>query len=214
MSFVLEPGQTLLFTGDSITDCGRRETDPPLGCGYVRMAADLIVARYPRHGLRVANTGISGNTVKELTGRWTEDVIGHDPDWLSVMIGINDVARWVTGGGAAAVTPEEYVELYDALLGRVKAETRARLILVDPFYICTDPGDDPVRRLMVEHLPAYIETVSRMASKYDAVHVRTNAMFQSMLEHYEPAHFCPEPVHPTATGHIAIAHAWLGAVGW
>ena len=85
---------------------------------------------------------------------------------------------------------------------------------MDPFYICTDPGEFPDRRLVMEHLPAYIDTVSRMASKYEAVHVRTNAMFHAMLEHYEPEHFCPEPVHPTATGHIAIAHEWLRVVGW
>ena len=105
----IPPDTRLVFVGDSITDCGRRDSDPPLGCGYVRMAADLITARYPGHGVRVVNTGISGNTVKDLTPRWTEDVINHDPDWLSVMIGINDVHRYITNQGAAAVSPSGWI---------------------------------------------------------------------------------------------------------
>ncbi len=116
--------------------------------------------------------------------------------------------------GDRAVCPEAYAELYDALLTRVKAETHARLILMDPFYICTDHGGDPERKAMLEELPLYMATVARMAVKYDAIHVRTHDMFQALLEHHEPQHFCPEPVHPFASGHMAIAHAWLAGVGW
>ena len=214
MSLIFDPGQTVLFTGDSITDCGRLNADTPLGSGYVRMATDLIVARYPQYGLKFINTGVSGNTAKDLTGRWTEDVVRHDPDWLSLMIGINDAWRWMTNQGDQAVCPEAYAELYDALLTRMKAETQARLILMDPFYICADHGGDPERRAMLDQLPAYIATVAGMARKYDAIHVRTHDMFQTLLGHYDPQHFCPEPVHPFASGHTAIAHAWLEAVGW
>jgi len=214
MSFILEAGQTVLFTGDSITDCGRRESDSPLGNGYVHMATDLIAARYPGHGLRFINTGISGNTVKDLSQRWTHDVVDHDPDWLSVMIGINDVWRWISGQGEAAVSPAEFADLYDAILTQVTAETGARLILMDPFYVCADDGGDPERRSMLEHLPEYLATVARMAGKYQALHVHTHDMFQTLLKHYAPAQFCQEPVHPFPSGHMAIAHAWLEAVGW
>ncbi len=83
MPFAIQPGQTVLFTGDSITDCGRRGDDRPLGAGYVRMAVDLINARYPDNGCRFINTGIGGNIVRDLFDRWTDDCIRHQPDWLS-----------------------------------------------------------------------------------------------------------------------------------
>ena len=47
----------------------------------------------PPHSIRVLNTGVSGNTVRDLDARWQRDALDLKPDWLSVMIGINDVWR-------------------------------------------------------------------------------------------------------------------------
>jgi len=41
-SFLIQDTQTVVFTGDSITDCGRRDVAAPLGNGYVKIAVDLI----------------------------------------------------------------------------------------------------------------------------------------------------------------------------
>ena len=46
-TFLLRHGQTLVFIGDSITDCGRRDHAFPFGGGYIRFAIDLITARHP-----------------------------------------------------------------------------------------------------------------------------------------------------------------------
>ena len=85
---------------------------------------------------------------------------------------------------------------------------------MDPFYISTDVGGESVRGLMLAHLPRYLATVRRLAVQYGAIHVRTHQMFHTLLKHYGPQSFCPEPIHPHAGGHTAIAHAWLGAVDW
>jgi len=47
VAFLLQDGQTVVFIGDSITDCGRRDVAAPLGNGYVRFIAELITIRYP-----------------------------------------------------------------------------------------------------------------------------------------------------------------------
>ena len=130
MSFLLRRGQKVLFIGDSITDCGRRLENRPLGAGYVRMAVDLIEARYPGRQMTWINRGIGGNTVRDLTERWTDDCIRHQPDWISIMIGINDLNQW-----ARAVRFDfagKYEVLYDGILSRACAETKARLIVVIP----------------------------------------------------------------------------------
>ena len=44
---VFQSGQTVLFIGDSITDCGRRQDQEQLGNGYVRKVTELITAKYP-----------------------------------------------------------------------------------------------------------------------------------------------------------------------
>jgi acyl-CoA thioesterase I len=213
MPFALEPNQTLLFTGDSITDCGRRAAEAPLGSGYVRQVADLIVARYPEHQLRIINTGISGNTLREITNRLTDDVIRHDPHWLSLMIGINDIHRWLRKS-PDPVSPEEYAQMYDAVLHRITKETRARLVLIDPFYISLETSRDSFRAVVLEHLPSYLQTVQAMARKYKARHVRMHEVFQQLLKCYPPDRFCPEPVHPNPSGHLVMAHAWLKTMGY
>lgn len=217
MAFAIKPGKKVLFTGDSITDCGRRGGNAPLGNGYVSMVVDLIAARHPAHGNTFINTGISGHTVRDLANRWTDDVIRHEPDYLSIMIGINDIHRWLHKVQGQSVSPEEFAELYPVILDRVKKELRLpgeRIVLVDPFYISTDAAAGSFRAVVLEHLPSYLKTVHAMVRKHKTRHVRLHEVFQKQLKHHSPDRFCPEPVHPNPSGHLVMAHAWLQAMGW
>ena len=58
--FWIEDGETVLFIGDSITDCDRRSTGAPLGSGYVGLFAEWTTARFPTRQIRYMNEGISG----------------------------------------------------------------------------------------------------------------------------------------------------------
>jgi lysophospholipase L1-like esterase len=211
--FLFEDGQTVLFIGDSITDCGRRGDHHPLGSGYVKAVVDFVTARYPERNIRFLNEGISGNTVHDLRNRWHDDVIVHQPDWLSVKIGINDLHRFLDQT-PAAVSPERYEPLYRECLQLAVSQTKARLILIDPFYISTDRDAGSRRALVLELLPRYLEVVQKLAAEFNAIHVRTHAAFQEQLRYRAADTFCPEPVHPNLAGHRVIAHAVLRAVGW
>jgi lysophospholipase L1-like esterase len=88
----------LVMIGDSVTDCGRARPVGEglfgaIGTGYVGYIDALLSARYPELGVRVVNVGSSGNTILDLQARWQSDVLDLKPDWLSIMIGINDVWR-------------------------------------------------------------------------------------------------------------------------
>ena len=212
MTTKLKSGETILFIGDSITDCGRRDQFAPLGCGYVKMFTDLLTIREPAKRVRVINKGISGNVVTQLQERWTDDVMRHRPDWLSVKIGINDLHRTLAGS-PEAVPPRRYAEAYDEILARtVKKLPKCRILLIDPFYISREASTHSKRRDVLRLLPKYLATVHRMSRKYRTHLVKTHAMFQKLLAHYEPDTFCPEPVHPNPTGHLAIAEAVYNAL--
>ena len=92
--------QSILFIGDSITDCARREHDVPFGVGYVRMFSDLMSFRKPAQRITIINRGISGHTVDDLRSRWTDHVLANVPDQLVIKIGINDINRWLCGSDA------------------------------------------------------------------------------------------------------------------
>jgi lysophospholipase L1-like esterase len=143
---IFRQGQKLLFIGDSITDCGRRQPPhEPYGNGYVSLVRAFLLARYPALGLTIVNRGVSGNTVRDLADRWDNDVIALQPDWLSVKIGINDVWRTVAGQLDRAVPLDVYEATYRQLLARTQQETSSRLILMEPYVIAPPVQGDPVR---------------------------------------------------------------------
>lgn len=211
--FLIQHGQKVLFIGDSITDCGRRGEHAPFGLGYVKLAIDLITARYPERQITFLNEGIGGNTVEDLRNRWHDDVLRHRPDWLSVKIGINDLHRTLAGG-PTAVPPERFATLYREILQRAQECCAPRLILVDPFYISTENDPRTHRGRVMALLPEYLAVVEQLAKEFHAIHVRTHHVFQEQLRYRPPDAFCPEPVHPYLSGHLVIAHALLQALGW
>jgi len=214
MPFAIKPESTVLFTGDSITDAGRRDANFPLGSGYVRMTSDLILAKYPKHNLKILNTGISGHTVRDLSNRWTDDVIRYQPDWVSIMIGINDVHRWFHKVEGQSVSAEEYADLYPRILRRVTKETKAKLVLIEPFYISLETDVDTHRGNILKHLSPYQKTAEKLAKQFKAPYVRFHSMFQEHLKNHPADKFCPEPVHPNPSGHLLMAHEWLRVMGW
>jgi lysophospholipase L1-like esterase len=204
---LLEPNQKIVFIGDSITDCGRRDAAAPYGSGYVSQVRSLLLARYPERQLVVVNKGIGGNTTRDLAQRWEQDVIGERPDWLSVMIGINDVWRTYDQAGAGAVPLDEYTITLRALLDRARAATSARLILAEPYMIEPDRSQ-PMRHQMDQ----YGAAVRQIAADYDALLVRTQAAFDAALAFTTPQAWADDRIHPNAPGHGIIALAVLKAL--
>jgi lysophospholipase L1-like esterase len=211
--FLLKDGQTVVFAGDSITDCGRRAAEAPFGAGYVRHAIELITARYPTLKLKYFNEGIGGNTVVDLQNRWEDDVLRHQPDWITVKIGINDLHRGWAPPPAVAVTPEIFEAAYRDILTRGKANG-AKLLLIDPFYISQDRNENSARKRVLDYLPEYISVVDKMAAEFDALQVKTQDLFQEQLKYRPADYFCPEPVHPYASGHHVIALGLLDKLNW
>jgi len=201
--------QKIVFIGDSITDCGRRDVFAPYGNGYTSLVRALLLARYPDLGLSFVNRGIGGDTVRNLAERWEEDVIAEQPDWLSVKIGINDVWRAFGDSASEAVPLPEYEATLRALLDDARERTGARLILVTPYVIELD-RTEPMRAAMDE----FGAVVDRIAGEYRAVLVRTQAAFDAALEHTPATDWAEDRVHPALPGHAVIALAFLRAVGF
>jgi len=73
----IKDGSKIVFIGDSITDCGRRDPQSEgLGVhGYVRIFSEMMTTREPQKKVEILNRGIGGNTVDDLRARWNEDVL-------------------------------------------------------------------------------------------------------------------------------------------
>jgi acyl-CoA thioesterase I len=213
MAFLVKPGQRVVFIGDSVTDCGRRGPHAPLGEGYVRVANDLIHAKYPAHNVTVTNLGIGGNTVKDLYNRWSDELLTRPADWVSIAIGINDLSRHANKA-EPRWSLDDFTDCYTRLLEWTQKESKARLVIMDPFYTSLDTHEGSYRAMMLSHMPAYLEVTARLAKRFKAVHVKTHEMFLEQLKYTTADRLSPDAVHPTATGHLYMAHAWLKAMGW
>lgn len=65
MSTLFMENDLILFTGDSITDCGRNRNDAQsLGEGYVSLVAGKLGLDHPELNLRFRNTGIRSRTCR------------------------------------------------------------------------------------------------------------------------------------------------------
>ena len=110
MAFWINDKETMLFIGDSITDCGRRAAEAPLGGGYVRSFTEIVTAQFPDQNIKYINKGIGGNRVTDLHNRWHDDVVYHKPDRLSIKIGINDLHSVLRKADDAV--PPELLKIY------------------------------------------------------------------------------------------------------
>ncbi|WP_439564211.1 SGNH/GDSL hydrolase family protein [Microcella sp.] len=202
MSAGAASGLTLHFTGDSVTDCGRR-TDPDrhLGDGYVR----LLSERPDLAGDHVVNTGINGNRVRELTDRWQRDVLATPPDLLSVLVGINDTWRRYDSDDPTSV--DEYVEGYARLIDQARAAGVRAIVLCEPFVL---PISDE-QRAWRDDLNPKIEAVHTLARELGAVLLETDRALTALAAEVGAAAVAADGVHPTVLGHRAIANLWWDA---
>jgi lysophospholipase L1-like esterase len=205
----------LVMIGDSITDCERlRPVGEGLfnaiGRGYVGNVEAMLTATYPELCLRIVNMGISGNTVRDLKDRWQSDVLDLKPDWLSVMIGTNDVWRQLDSPTQRElhVHIDEYEQTLEELVVRTKPLLKG-LILMTPFFI--DPNRNDTMRAKMDQ---YGDVVRRLAAKHSTVFVDTQAAFDRVLEHLYSAALAWDRVHPNQAGHMVLARAFLQAVGY
>lgn len=212
---LIKPKSRLVMVGDSVTDCERARPIGEglfgaIGKGYVAQVDGLLGAAYPGHQIRVSNVGTSGNTVRDLLGRWQSDVVDLKPQWVSVMIGINDVWRQfdLPRQPEGHVLPDEYEAGLDQLAARTRPLVEG-LVLMTPFFI-ESLREDAMRRRMDE----YGAIVKRIAAKHGAILVDTQAAFDRVLAHQHSAAIAWDRVHPNHVGHTVLARAFLDGIGF
>ena len=209
-NLLFQSGDKVLFIGDSITDCGRRDAHAPLGHGYVRKITELITAKYPERQITYVNKGIGGDIVEGLESRWDIDVIDEKPEWLSVKIGINNASRQYGEG----VSTADYLPIWEAcyrrILTRAKTELGASLFLFEIFYVAEDV--DTPRPLDVD---AYNASIHRLAEEFDARLISTSTAFESAVAARPGALWTTQDgVHPNAEGHTLMALEFLKHAAW
>lgn len=219
MTIIIRPGSTMMFTGDSITDCRRRESEDGLGYGYPLRVAGEWGHRHPDRPVTWLNTANGGDKVMDLEARWQTDVLDARLDVVSILVGVNDMG-WHTLDPKGYVIPAERFEAgYDRLLAPL-AEAGTELILIEPFLLPIHGVIEAGASLIGEaerdewrtDMDPKIQAVRRLARRYGAHLLAADGMFAELAATTGPEHWAADGVHPTSAGHAALAAAWLRLV--
>ena len=203
---------TVLFQGDSITDCGRSNCGGAgfdahgMGPGYPGMIAARLLCDRPDVEWNFINLGISGNRIVDLYARWKMDCINLRPDVVSILVGVNDT--WHEFNRQNGVEVPRYARIYRELLSWTRQELpQVKFVLLDPF-LCPEVGD---RYPMAADVAARRKVVAELAEQFDAVHLKTQELFDAAARRAPQSHWSADGVHPTPAGQQLIADAWIAA---
>lgn len=200
----------IVFAGDSVTDMG--SVNPVgeglfdnLGHSYVRVIENLLSALYPEIRIRVTNSGIAGNTSRDLLARWDRDVRSLNPQWVSILIGFNDVWRQFDSPAMTdqMVPPEEYRENVRKMILTEKPRVKG-IFLMTPYYMEPNKSD-----FMRARMDEYSAICKELAEEYGCIFVDLQTMISKYCSIRHSSYLAWDRIHPNQVGATLIALEWL-----
>ncbi len=207
---IFENYDRIVFAGDSVTDMG--STIPVgegmfdnVGRGYVRVLESMFASYYPEVFLRITNSGISGNTSRDLLERYDRDVIELNPNWVSICIGINDVWRQFDSPAIvdSYVLPDEYEKNVENMIVRVKDNVKGVFVLSP--YIIESNKEDMMRKRMDE----YVAICEKLANKHNCIFVDFQKMYENYCKIRHSSYIAWDRIHPNQVGATLMAREFL-----
>ncbi len=212
---IFENGDRIVFAGDSVTDMNSEKPVGDglfdrLGFGYVRIVENLLTAIYPEVSLRITNSGVSGNTSRDLLARFDRDVVDLNPDWVSICIGINDVWRQFDSPAFydQQVQPDEYEKNVEEMIIRIKDKVKGVFIL-SPYIM--EPNREDMMRARIDE---YVEICRRLAEKYGCVFVDFQKMYEDYFSIRHSSCIAWDRIHPNQMGSTLMAREFLKHCGF
>lgn len=209
---IFEDGDKIVFAGDSVTDMGSgqpvgEDVLDGLGQGYVRIIANVLTAYAPELNITIFNSGISGNTSRDLSRRYERDVISLNPDWVSICIGINDVWRHFDSPDKPEihVKIEEYEQNVESMITSIKNKVKG-VLLLSPYYMETD-RENAMRAKMDE----YGAICKKLADKHNCIFVDFQKMYDEFSKIRHLSCLSADKVHPNQKGSTLMAKNVLEA---
>jgi lysophospholipase L1-like esterase len=201
----LQPGDRVVFLGDSITQGGAAPG------GYVTLAREAINKYCQDLGVEVIGAGISGNRVPDLEQRLERDVLSKKPTIVAIYIGINDVWHSIHGRG----TPKDaYEQGLKNLIQQIN-DAGARVILCTASVIGEKrDGANDLDKMLDE----YCEISRQVAADTKSQLLDLRKEFLSYLQRSNPDNaakniLTTDGVHLNAKGNRFVADKMLAALG-
>jgi len=160
----------------------------------------------------VLNRAIAGDRTVNLLERLQQDCIDLKPDYLSVLIGVNDA--WHTmAQNDKAIPDAESRKIYGQIIEDILAALPlVKIYLLEPFALKVEQNSDCWEAFQHEVL-LRAETTRVLAKKYGLTFIPLQAQFDSLCRIKPADYWLSDGVHPTAAGHEVIKKALMAAIG-
>ena len=175
------------------------------GFGYVRaIAGNLLLDKPSKY--EIINRGISGNRIVDLYARIKKDLWNEAPDFLSILIGVNDV--WHEIAHQNGVDLVRFEKMYRTII----EETQERLpgikiLLCEPFVLLGAATQEAYERFL--EVKEYAKIVKKLAEEYGLYFLPLQEKLDKLVEEYGATHYLFDWVHPSVAGAQLIANEWL-----
>ncbi len=222
--------KTILFQGDSITDCERTRELPSniieklyvkanyimhrrteLGFGYPAMVAEEL----GDEGYTFVNRGVGGDRILDVYARIIRDIIKVKPDVMSLLVGVNDVWHdfdWNNGTGI-----KRFERMFNILFEELTEELPdTKFIILGAFVLegsaTADRPDQPDRYRLFREGVAQVAAIEKaVAEKHGIKFVDLGKILDEEAEKHTAKALTGDGVHPTEKGHEIIKREWLKA---
>ena len=205
----------ILFQGDSITDCLRSSEENVylnVGIGYPLLVKAWLGYENPGK-YQFLNRGISGNRIVDVYARIKADIINLTPDYMSLLIGVNDV--WHELDAKNGVSDEKFEKFYCMLIEEILEELPdIKITIMEPFVLeasaTTSTEADPQRWNTFSSCVRGKAAIARkVAEKYNLGFIELQNKFDELCESAPASYWLGDGVHPTTYGHNFIKDEWL-----
>ncbi len=198
----------VIFFGDSITEAGRTKPagegalfDNPFGHGFVTMLYSKIKVLNPKLNLRFINQGVSGHRTYNLLDRMEQDVISVKPNWVVLMIGVNDAWRQFDFAQSPQfkMLDSDYENNCEKIIENLK-RNHINVILTTPFVLETNHSE-PLRA----KIDVFAHICRKLAIKHELYLADTLEAFDLFIKDVSTHEISRDRVHVNSTGHMLIA---------
>jgi len=195
--------KTLLFLGDSITDSHRlwMPENRGLGDGYIKMLSDIAAEKHLP--VTFINKGHDGFTLPSLLRNLPTDCYPLMPDFITVLIGINDIA--VSRNCGIPFSAGEFAARYDRLIQEILSHTDAGLLCMAPFLF-PHPQE---YQLWIPDVIRAENMIAETAEKYRIPFLPLHNYFNAYARKEGYEKITSDGVHLTSRGHQLLATRWM-----
>lgn len=202
--------KTFLFQGDSITDAGRnRGDDNYRGNGYPTMVAGELGLKYPGE-YKFINRGISGDRTVDVYARLKRDITELEPDYMSMLIGVNDVWHELHEIPNGVDSEKSYKVYCDIIEETLRMVPKCKIFILEPFVLKAFATAEHWNVFNSE-VKMRAENAKKVAEKYGLPFVPLQELFDEAEKSAPADYWLIDGVHPSPMGHKIIANALIKA---